>query len=126
MNKLVNLLIIFLALRYLFPTIITSINMPFLDTSMKVRLFFAIGIFLIQMIYNFTMTKMKRIETTLKQNFYNSSFTGLIIFASFVIYEDIKSNYNVTFTGLDETTVKSAFVTFILTFFILTKCLITP
>jgi hypothetical protein len=126
MNKLINLLIIFLALRYLFPTILASVNMPFLDSALKLRLFIAIGILLIQMGFNYGMHKMNKKQTTLKQNFYNSLFTGLIIFAGFVIYEDVKSNYNVTFTGLNETTVKSAFVTFLLTFFILTKCLITP
>jgi len=126
MNKLVNLLIIFLALNYIFPFIIRNINsVP--RTLFYSSLITSIGIFLVEIIYNHLLKNSNIKIMTLKENIYNSLFKALLVFVGFYLYEDIKTNYNITIPGVSEdNTIRSIFVIFIMTFFIITKCLITP
>ena len=126
MNKLVNLLIIFIALKYFLPLLISNIQaIP--QNLLFINLATSTGIFLIQFIYNYTMKATKVKQMTLKENIYNSLFKGLVVFAGTYIYEDVKSVYNINIPGVaGDNTIRSIFIIFIMTIFILTKCLITP
>lgn len=126
MNKLLNLLIIFIALKFFLPTLISNIHaIP--QNVLFINLATAAGIFLIQFIYNYLMKASSMKQMTLKENIYNSLFKGLLVFAGSYIYEDIKSVYNINIPGVaGDNTIKSIFIIFIMTIFILTKCLITP
>ena len=126
MNKLVNLLIIFIALKYFLPLLISNIQaIP--QNLLLINLATSTGIFLIQFIYNYTMKATKVKQMTLKENIYNSLFKGLVVFAGTYIYEDVKSVYNINIPGVaGDNTIRSIFIIFIMTIFILTKCLITP
>ena len=126
MNKLINLLIIFLALNYILPFVIGNIkSVP--RTLFYISLVTSAGIFLLEVIYNYSL-KQSNIKTmTLKENIYNSLFKALLVFVGFYIYEDMKTNYSITIPGVSEdNTIRSMFIIFIMTFFIITKCLITP
>ena len=77
--------------------------------------------------YNYYLQKKNVKFITLKDNIYNSLFKALLVFVGFYIYEDMKTNYNITIPGVSEdNTIRSMFIIFIMTFFIITKCLITP
>ena len=66
-------------------------------------------------------------KLTFKDNVYNSLFKALVVFAAYYIYGDVKAHYNINIPGIeDDATIRSLFIVIILTFFILTKCLITP
>jgi len=126
MNKLLNLLIIFIALKYFLPLLISNIQViP--QNLLFINLATSVGIFLIQFIYNYLMKIYNKKQMTLKENIYNSLFKGLIVFAGYYIYEDIKKIYDINIPGVSgDNTIKSIFIVFIMTIFILTKCLITP
>jgi len=126
MNKLLNLVIIFIALKYLLPLIITNIR-PVQTNLLFTNLTMACGVFLIQLIYNYIMKINKIKDMTLKENIYNALFKGVVVLAGSYIYEDIKLGYNINIPGIEgDSTIKSVFIVFIMTLFILTKCLITP
>ena len=126
MNKLINLLIIFLAINYVLPFAIGSIQViP--KTLFFISLITSFGIFLVEVMYNYYLQKKNVKFITLKDNIYNSLFKALLVFVGFYIYEDMKTNYNITIPGVSEdNTIRSMFIIFIMTFFIITKCLITP
>ena len=126
MNKLLNLLIIFIALKYVLPLTIKNIHqIP--QSIFSVNLATAGGIFLIQFIYNYFMKTSNLKKVTFRDNVYNSLFRALVVFAAYYIYEDVKAHYNINIPGIeDDATIRSLFIVVILTFFILTKCLITP
>jgi len=126
MNKLLNLLIIFLSLKYFLPLLISNINViP--QNLLIINLVTSLGIFVIQFIYNYLMKTSKIKEMTVKENIYNSIFKALIVFAGTYIYEDIKNIYSINIPGVTgDNTIKSIFIILIMTIFILTKCLITP
>jgi hypothetical protein len=126
MIKLVNLLIIFIALNYLLPFLISNVE------SIPRNLFYtslitSIGIFLIEIAYNYCLNSYKIKTMTVKQNLYNALFKALLVFVGYYIYEDIKADYNITIPGISaDNTIRNVFVIIIMTFFIVTKCLITP
>ena len=126
MNKLINLLIIFLALNYILPFAIGNIqSVP--RTLFYISLVSSTGIFLLEVIYNYSLKQSNIKPMTLKENIYNSLFKALLVFVGFYIYEDMKTNYSITIPGVSEdNTIRSIFIIFIMTFFIITKCLITP
>jgi len=126
MNKLVNLLIIFISLKYFLPLLITKIP-DISQNLLTINLVTSLGIFVIQFIYNYLMKIYKMKEMTLKENVYNSIFKALIVFAGTYIYEDIKNIYSINIPGVSgDNTIKSIFIIVIMIIFILTKCLITP
>lgn len=126
MNKLLNLLIIFLSLNYLLPFVINII--PSLPRDLLViNLCTSLGIFLVEFLYNYMITKYKYKTMTLKENIYKSLFSALVVFAGYYIYEDLKLHYNINIPGTtDDNSIRSVFIIFFMTFFIITKCLITP
>ena len=126
MIKLVNLLIIFVALNYVLPFIIENIH------SIPHNLFYtslitSVGIFLIEIVYNYYLSNYKIKAITIKENLYNALFKALLVFVGYYIYEDIKLDYNITIPGISaDNTIRNVFVVIIMTLFIVTKCLITP
>ena len=126
MNKLINLLIIFLALNYVLPFVIGNIqSVP--RTLFYSGLISAVGIFLIEVTYNHLLKNSNIKNVSLKENIYNSLFKALLVFVGFYLYEDIKTSYNISIPGVsNDNTIRSIFIIFIMTFFIITKCLITP
>ena len=126
MNKILNLLIIFLSLNYLLPFVINII--PSLPRNLLIiNLCTSLGIFLVEFLYNYMITKYKYKTMTLKENIYKSLFSALVVFAGYYIYEDLKLHYNINIPGTtDDNSIRSVFIIFFMTFFIITKCLITP
>lgn len=126
MNKLFNLLIIFLALKYFFPFVISNIHHIPKD-FFYINLATSAGVFLLELIYNYYMKVNKIKPITWKENIYNSLFKALIVFAGYYVYEDIKLNYNINIPGVTEdASIRSLFIICVMAFFSMTKCLITP
>lgn len=123
MNKLVNLIIIFLTLQYLIPLIkLQSIQ----DNHLYLNVFSGLCIGLVQFIYNYGMTFSKRKNTTFNQNAIDSLFKMLLVIGGLYIYEDFgSSNSDLTTLNYNEF-FRSIFITLLVTFFILINCLIMP
>ena len=122
MNKLVNLIIIFLTLQYLVPQIkIQSIQ----DNHMYLNIFTGLCVGLVQFIYNYGMKFSNRKNTTFNQNAIDSLFKMLLVVGGLYIYEDVGANPDLTTLKYNEF-FRSAFVTLLVTFFILLNCLIIP
>ena len=125
MNKLVNLLIILLALKYVIPLAFTHI--PIEQSVLNFNLFAALSVIIIQEVYDYVMTIYKRKIMTLKEIVTESVFKGLLVFASYIVFADLKQTYTFTFgSDFDENSVKAIFATFVITAFIFAKSLLTP
>jgi len=124
MNKLVNLIIIFLSLRFFIPAFLVNISV-LAKYPQYFNLFTGLFVMVIQFIYNLLMKFTKRKDMKLKDNLFNSFMKGLIVVTCYQVFEDIKSGNNIV-TAFDEKTIKSGFVIFVLLIFILSKCLISP
>jgi hypothetical protein len=124
MNKLVNLLLIFLTLQYLIPLVKIDILR---ENKLYMNLFAAGIIGLVQFTFNIGMVVSKRKNATLKDSFVDALFKMIIVLGGFYIFQDLQSNDNVLATALKSNNIfESVFLTIIITFFILIKCLITP
>ncbi len=125
MNKLVNLVIIFLTLQYLVPL---ASNFEILQQSqLYLNLFAAVVVGLIQFVYNYGMEFSKRKQMTFKENAIDSLFKMMIVFGGFYIFQDIETSENPLANALKSSSFfESMFITLLITFFILIKCLITP
>lgn len=125
MNKLVNLVIIFLTLQYLVPL---ASNFEILQQSqLYLNLFAALTVGLIQFVYNYGMEFSKRKQMTFKENAIDSLFKMMIVFGGFYIFQDIETSENPLANALKSSNFfESMFITLLITFFILIKCLITP
>jgi len=122
MNKLVNLIIIFLTLQYLVPQIkIQSIQ----DNHLYLNIFSGLCIGLVQFIYNYGMKFSKRKDITFNQNVIDSLFKMILVIGGLYIYEDFGSNADLSTLKYTEF-FRSAFVTLLITFFVLLNCLIMP
>ncbi len=128
MNKLVNLIIIFLTLQYLIPYLIPLIKFESLQNNkLYMNLFTAAVIGLIQLIFNIGMVVSKRIDLSMKDVVIDSLFKSIIVLGGFQILQDIQSNNDSLSIALrSNNLLESMFMTIIITFFILIKCLITP
>jgi heme/copper-type cytochrome/quinol oxidase subunit 4 len=124
MNKLINLIVIFLSLRFFIPMIFLNVHI-LAEHPKFFNLFAGVFVIVVKFIYNLWMKYSKRKDMNLKNNLLNSLFKGLIVSAGYYILEDIKTRVQIT-SELDENTIKASFVTFILIIFILGKCLISP
>jgi hypothetical protein len=123
--KIINLIIIFIFLQYLIPLINLQniVVYPFL-----VNLCISLIIGLIQFIYNYIMSYITKKEITFKENGMNSLSKSFIVLCGIYFFDIIKNSklftseeykqYDKYFTSL--------FITLLLTFIILIKCLITP
>lgn len=122
MNKLVNLVIIFLTLQYLVPL---ASNYEILQQNqLYSNLFAAVVVGLIQFVYNYGMEFSKRKQMTFKENAIDSMFKMMIVLGGFYIFQDIETP--IANALKSSNFFKSMFITLLITFFILIKCLITP
>ena len=119
MNKLVNLVIIFLSLQYLIPLIKIDIVQ---DNVHYANIFAALVIAGIQLIYNVGMQVSKRSNTTITHSIKDSLIKFAIVLGVMYIFEDIKS-IDIPMVKAPDA-VKSIFITLMITFSILLKCLI--
>jgi hypothetical protein len=91
------------------------------------NLFTATVIGLIQLIFNIGMVVSKRIDLSMKDVVIDSLFKSIIVLGGFQILQDIQSNNDSLSIALrSNNLLESMFMTIIITFFILIKCLITP
>ena len=125
MNKLVNLILILLTLKFVVPFSLSYL--PYItQTEMLTNGYIGLLIALVQFIYNYIMKVSNKNKMNVYSNLYDSIFKGLIVFTSLVIYLDFKNEYNIQFNNIQEETFKVLFVTFFVTCFVLFKCLLTP
>ncbi len=124
MNKLVNLIILFVSLQYLIPLLKLE---NVVENSHLNNLSVALIIGLIQFIYNYGMKFSNRKETNLKENALDSGFKAFVVLGGIYLFEDIKDANIELFPQLQSSQFfRSSFITLLITFFILIKCLITP
>jgi hypothetical protein len=124
MNKLVNLLIIFVCLQYLIPILKLDI---LLTNSYLINISISLIIGLIQFIYNYIMKFSNRKEINFKENLIDSSLKSVIVLSGIYIFNQIQIQNNDLLSKLEYNKFfKSLFITLLITFFILIKCLITP
>ena len=125
MNKLVNLILILLTLKFVVPFTLSYVPY-FTQTEMLTNGYIGLLIALVQFIYNYVMKVSNKKNMTVYSNLYDSFFKGLIVFTSLIIYSDFKTDYNIQFNNIQEETFKVLFITFFVTSFVLFKCLLTP
>ena len=125
--KIINLIIIFISLQYLIPLL--DLKNILIDPYL-INIFVSLIIGLIQFIYNYIKSFIYKKEITFKENKTDSLYKSVSVLVGFILfylikdrYRDLLSNsaynkYNEYFTSL--------FITLLITFFILIKCLITP
>ena len=124
MNKLVNLIILFVSLQYLIPLLKLE---NVVENSHLNNLIVALIIGVMQFIYNYGMSFSNRKETTFKENALDSGFKAFVVLGGIYLFEDIKDANIELFPQLQSSQFfRSSFITLLITFFILIKCLITP
>lgn len=125
MNKLVNLIVIFLALQYLIPFIGSKVSLG--STDLFISLSSAGIIAIIQLIYNFTMDFSGRKDIPLKQNIFDAGFKALIVLTGLLVVKNLEtSEIQEIMIFKNSKYFKAGFITAITTVFILLRCLITP
>jgi hypothetical protein len=82
-------------------------------------------VLVIQFSYNLWMKYTNRKKITLKDNFLQSLFDGLIVTTGYYVLDDIKSRVNIN-SEFNENTIKASFIIIIFIMFMLTKVLINP
>jgi hypothetical protein len=124
MNKLVNLLIIFVSLQYLIPILKLDV---LLNNSYLINISISLIIGLIQFIYNYIMKFLNRKEINFKENIIDSGLKSIIVLSGIYLFNIIQNQNNDLLSQLEYNEfLKSSFITLLITFFVLIKCLITP
>ena len=124
MNKLVNLIIIFASLQYLIPTLELD---KLLKNPYLINISISLIIGLIQFIYNYIMKFSDRKEINFKQNMIDSGLKSVIVLSGIYLFNEIQNVNSELLSKLQYTEfLKYSFITLLITFFILIKCLITP
>ena len=127
MNKLINLIIIFCSLQFLMPVIL-EINKN--KSEIIIIIISSLIIGLIQFIYNLGMDISERKKMTFNENMLDAIFkTSLVIISTYIFKykEKILSSSNLDLTQIshNEELYKNFFITIVIMFFMLIKCLIT-
>jgi hypothetical protein len=124
MNKLVNLIIIFASLQYLIPVL--ELN-NLLKNPYLINISISLIIGLIQFIYNYIMKFTNKKDIKFKENMIDSSLKSLIVLTGIYLFNEIQYVNNDFLSKLQYTEfLKSSFITLLITFIVLIKCLITP
>jgi hypothetical protein len=124
MNKLVNLIIIFVSLQYIIPLL--DLN-NLLKEPYLINISISLIIGLIQFIYNYIMKFSNIKEINFKENMVDSGLKSVIVLSGIYLFNEIQNVNNDLLTNLQYNEFfKSSFITLLITFFILIKCLITP
>ena len=121
--KLINLVILFVFLQFLIPLLkiddmVENIHLQYLIIAS------IIGI--VQLIYNYIMMLFNKKQTSHKDKIINAVFKAVIVLCGMYLFEDIKKIEMLSSLQYDKNEIyRSSFITLLLTFFILIKCLIT-
>jgi len=128
MNKLINLIIIFISLQYLSPYLFSFFKLENISKNPHLyNIFIALIIGVIQFIYNYGMKFSNRKEINIKENMLDSSFKALVVLGGIYLFDEVKdTNIEVLYQLKSTDFFKYTFITVLITFFILIKCLITP
>ena len=116
MNKLVNLFLIFLILN-----LYNLINVNDSVLVKNIIITSIIGVF--QFVYNYFLKLIKRRDTNFKTNIMDSLFKMIVVFGGLYIFDDIKESQVLLNSNH---LYRPFFVTLLITFFILLKCLTKP
>ena len=127
MNKLINLIIIFISLQYLIPYVNTLFDLENILKNPHINnIYIALIIGLIQFIYNYGMKISNRKDINIKDNLLDSSFKTLVVLSGIYLFDEIKdTNIELLYKLNASDFFKYSFVTLLITFFILINCLIT-
>ena len=125
--KIINLIIIFIFLQYLIPLLDLK-NMLIDPYLINICVSLIIG--LIQFIYNYIKSFIYKQEITFKENKTDSLYKSVSVLVGFILFYLIKDRYRNLFSNSEYNKYNeyftSLFITLLITFFILIKCLITP
>ena len=125
--KIINLIIIFIFLQYLIPLLDLK-NMLIDPYLINICVSLIIG--LVQFIYNYIKSFIYKQEITFKENKTDSLYKSVSVLVGFILFYLIKDRYRDLFSNSEYNKYNeyftSLFITLLITFFILIKCLITP
>ena len=125
--KIINLIIIFISLQYLIPLL--DLKNILIDPYL-INIFVSLIIGLIQFIYNYIKSFIYKKEITFKENKTDSLYKSVSVLVGFILFYLIKDRYRDLFSNSEYNKYNeyftSLFITLLITFFILIKCLITP
>ena len=127
MNKLINLIIIFISLQYLIPYVNTLFDLENILKNPHINnIYIALIIGLIQFTYNYGMKISNRKDINIKDNLLDSSFKAFVVLSGIYLFDEIKdTNIELLYKLNASDFFKYSFVTLLITFFILINCLIT-
>jgi hypothetical protein len=125
--KIINLIIIFISLQYLIPLL--DLKNILIDPYL-INICISLIIGLIQFIYNYIKSFVYKKEITFTENKTDSLYKSVSVLVGFILFYFIKDRYRDLFSNSEYKEYKeyftSLFITLLITFFILIKCLITP
>lgn len=125
--KIINLIIIFISLQYLIPLL--DLKKILIDPYL-INICVSLIIGLIQFIYNYIKSFIYKKEITFKENKTDSLYKSVSVLVGFILFYLIKDRYRDLFSNSEYNKYNeyftSLFITLLITFFILIKCLITP
>jgi hypothetical protein len=125
--KIINLVIIFISLQYLIPLLDLK-NILIYPYLINICISLIIG--LIQFIYNYIKSFVYKKEITFKEIKTDSLYKSFSVLVGFILFYFIKNRYSDLFSNSEYNKYNeyftSLFITLLITFFILIKCLITP
>ena len=125
--KIINLIIIFISLQYLIPLL--DLKKILIDPYL-INICVSLIIGLIQFIYNYIKSFIYKQEITFKENKTDSLYKSVSVLVGFILFYLIKDRYRDLFSNSEYNKYNeyftSLFITLLITFFILIKCLITP
>jgi len=124
--KIINLIIIFISLQYLIPLL--DLKKILIDPYL-INICVSLIIGLIQFIYNYIKSFIYKQEITFKENKTDSLYKSVSVLVGFILFYLIKDRYSDLFSNSEYNKYNeyftSLFITLLITFFILIKCLIT-
>jgi len=122
--KIINLIIIFIFLQYLIPLL--DLKNILIDPYL-INICISLIIGLIQFIYNYIKSFVYKKEITFTENKTDSLYKSVSVLVGFILFYFIKDRYRDLFSNSEyKEYFTSLFITLLITFFILIKCLITP
>jgi hypothetical protein len=125
MNKLFNLIIIFLLLAFIIPVVFK--NIPGVAENINYyNILAGVSVFFVQFLYNLYMYYSKRRpDLNIKKNFMDALLTGIVVIIAYYGYEELYSYYAINI-GLDPNVQRASIVTLMLLVFILLNSLVKP
>lgn len=122
--KLINLVILFVFLQFLIPLL--KIGNRVENTHLQYLIIASI-IGIVQLIYNYIIMLFNNKKTNHADKIINAVFKAIVVLCGMYLFEDIKKIEMLSSLQYDKNEIyRSSFITLLLTFFILIKCLITP